>query len=68
MDNITSEHVGKKLFPLLTFCFTGLVFCLTGSIILVPIIKDKVDNVTSLDNYRPIAIAAVCPKCWRRFY
>lgn len=55
---------------LLSICFTGLV----GhgilpdslmSVILVPVIKDKASKaskVSSIDNYRPIALASILSK------
>ena len=69
-DNITAEHLkcaSKKLCPVIAMCFTGLF--VHGilpesmlSVVLVPIIKDKVGKLNSSDNYRPIALASVLSK------
>ena len=32
------------------------------SVILIPVIKDKAGNITSKDNYRPIALASLVSK------
>ena len=70
LDNITAEHIkyaGQKLCPLLAMCYTGLL--VHGvlpdsmlSVVLVPVIKDKVGKINSSDNYRPIALASVLSK------
>ena len=69
-DDITAEHVkfvSKKLYPLVALCYTGLF--VHGvlpdsmlSVVLVPVIKDKVGKLNSSDNYRPIALASVMSK------
>lgn len=69
-DDITAEHIkfaSKKLYPLVALCFTGLF--VHGvlpdsmlSVVLVPVINDKVGKLNSSDNYRPIALASVI--CW----
>ena len=73
-DNITAEHLKlatKKLCPLVALCFTG--FFVHGflppsmlSVLLVPVIKDKVGKLNSSDNYRPIALASVMSKVIER--
>ena len=69
-DHITAEHfkfATPKAAALLSICFTG--FMNHGllpdsmlSVTLVPVIKDKVGMVGSVDNYRPIALASVVSK------
>ena len=69
-DDITAKHVklaSKKLYPLVALCYTGLF--VHGvlpdsmlSVVLVPVIKDKVGKLNSSDNYRPIALASVMSK------
>ena len=74
MDNITAEHVkyaSRKLYPLLSLCFTG---CLVHGIlpdslmavVLVPVIKDKAGKLNSSANYRPIALANILSKVLER--
>ena len=70
LDNITAEHIklaSEKLCPLMAMCYTGLL--VHGvlpdsmlSVVLVPVIKDKVGKINSSDNYRPIALASVLSK------
>ena len=36
------------------------------SVVLIPIIKDKKANISSIDNYRPVAIASVVSKVLER--
>ena len=70
MDGIQAEHLkysSNKLIPLLSMCFSSLFvhgFLPSGlmSVVLVPVIKNKVGNVNSSDNYRPIALASVVSK------
>lgn len=67
LDNITAEHLkfaSKKLCLVLAMCFKG--FFIHGilpdsmlSVVLVPVIKDKVGKLNSSDNYRPITLASV---------
>ncbi|XP_027883670.1 uncharacterized protein LOC114150994 [Xiphophorus couchianus] len=74
MDNISTEHLknaSKKLCALLSMCFTGcLVHGLLPksmlSVILVPTIKDKAGKISSLENYRPIALASSLSKVFER--
>ncbi|XP_016519354.1 RNA-directed DNA polymerase from mobile element jockey-like [Poecilia formosa] len=74
MDNISTEHLknaSKKLCVLLSMCFTGyLVHGLLPnsvlSVILVPIIKVKAGKISSLENYRPIALASSLSKVLER--
>lgn len=52
---------------LLAMCFSGLLAhgILPGSmlsVLLVPVIKDKTCKVSSIDNYRPIALASILSK------
>ena len=69
-DTITAEHMkwaSKKLCPLVAMCFTGLLVhavlpATLLSVVLVPVIKDKVGKLNSSDNYRPIALASVMSK------
>ena len=69
-DNIAAEHIklaSGKLCPLLAMCYTGLL--VHGvlpdsmlSVLVVPVIKDKVGKLNSSENYRPIALASVLSK------
>ena len=70
MDGVSAEHMkhaSGKLCPLVAMCYTGLF--VHGvlpesmlSVILVPVVKDKVGKLNSSDNYRPIALASVMSK------
>ncbi len=70
LDNITIEHLkyaSLKTAPLLSLCFTG--FMIHGllpdsvlSVFLVPVVKDKAGKISSLENYRPIALASIVSK------
>lgn len=70
MDSISAEHLklaSPRLDPLLALSFASFLvhICLPDSImsvLLVPVIKDKAGKVSSLDNYRPIALASVPSK------
>ena len=70
LDGIYAEHIkyaSGKLIPLLRMCFTGLFvhgFLPSSlmSVVLIPIIKNKCGNISSKDNYRPIALASVVSK------
>ena len=70
LDGIYAEHIkyaSGKLIPLLRMCFTGLFvhgFLPRSlmSVVLIPIIKNKCGNISSKDNYRPIALASVVSK------
>lgn len=70
LDNITAEHIkhaSKKLCPLMAMRFTesfvhGVLSDSMLSVVLVPVIKDKVGKLNSSDNYRPIALASVMDK------
>ena len=74
LDNIAAEHLKyacRKLYILLAICFTG--FLVHGSlpksilsVILVPVIKDKVGKLNSSGNYRPIALASILSKVLER--
>ena len=73
-DGISAEHIklaSPRAAVLLSICFTGFMChgVLPGSMLsvtLVPIIKDKVGRVGSMDNYRPIALASVLSKVLER--
>ena len=73
-DEISAEHIklaSPRAAVLLAICFTGFMChgVLPGSMVsvtLVPIIKDKVGRVGSMDNYRPIALASVLSKVLER--
>lgn len=70
MDHISAEHLkfaSMRLAPLLALCFTS--FVMHGfmpdslmTVLVVPVIKDKVGKVGSSDNYRPIALANTLSK------
>ena len=70
IDHITAEHLkyaSLRTAPLLSLCFTG--FMVHGllpdsmlSVLLVPVVKDKAGKISSLDNYRPIALASILSK------
>ena len=70
LDGIDAEHLkyaSVRTYPLLALCFTGCM--LHGmlpdsmlSVLLVPVIKDKTGKISSLDNYRPIALASIVSK------
>ena len=70
LDKIYAENLkycSDRILPLVSLCFTG--FFSHGflpdsmlSVLLVPIIKDKSGNLTSKDNYRPIALASIMSK------
>ena len=69
-DGIYAEHLkycSEKIYILLSMCLTG--FFVHGylpesllTVILVPIIKNKAGNISSKDNYRPIALASIISK------
>lgn len=75
LDNITAELIKfacKKLSPLVAMCYTGpLVHVALPdsmlSVVLVPVIKDKIGKLNSSDNYRPIALASVMFKVLKRY-
>jgi exonuclease III len=70
LDGIFSEHLkyaSSRLLIVLCVCLTSLFThgALPDSlidVILVPVIKDKSGNITSRENYRPIALAGVVSK------
>ena len=70
LNVIYAEHIkyaSGKLIPLLSMCFTGLFvhgFLPSSlmSVVLIPIIKNKCGNISSKDNYRPIALASIISK------
>ncbi len=69
-DRITAEHLkyaSQSIAVLLALCFSGLMKhdTLPGSmlsVLLVPVVKNKTGKLTSLDNYRPIALASILSK------
>ena len=71
---ITTEHLwyaSYRLCILLAICFSGLLAHgilpdTMLSVLLVPVIKDKTCKASSLDNYRPIALASTLSKVLER--
>ncbi len=69
-DQITAEHLkfaSHRLVVLLALCFTGMLIHGTLpssmlSVLLVPVIKYKTGKISSIENYRPIALASVMSK------
>lgn len=69
-DDIYAEHLkyaSSRVLSMLAMCFTG--FLMHGtlpdtmiSVILVPVIKNKMGRINSKDNYRPIALASILSK------
>ena len=70
LDGLNSEHykyASPRVAALLTFVFNS---CIVHNFlpkefmdtIIVPIVKDKKADITSMDNYRPIAITSVVSK------
>ena len=69
-DLITAEHLkhsSHRVSVLLALCFSGLL--MHGilpesmlSVLLVPVVKNKTGKITSIDNYRPIALASIMSK------
>ena len=74
LDGVSAEHLkhcSSRITPLLAMCITG--FMVHGflpesmmSVVLIPIIKDKKAKISSIDNYRPVAIASVVSKVVER--
>ena len=77
LDGVSAEHLKRcssRVTPLLAMCITG--FMIHGflpesimSVVLIPIIlliKDKKAKISSIDNYRPVAIASVVSKVVER--
>jgi hypothetical protein len=70
LDNISAEHLkysSRRIVVLLSMCFSSLLlhgFMPTDmiSVVLIPLIKDKSAKITSLSNYRPIALASIMSK------
>ena len=70
LDGIYAGHLkyaSTRLLDLLSHCFSSLL--VHGvlpdsmiSVVLLPVIKDKAGNITSKDNYRPIALASIVSK------
>ncbi len=69
-DNIYAEHLkyaGSRGFTMLVMCLTGSLIHGTLpdsmiSVILVPVIKDKMGKINSKDNYSPIVLASILSK------
>ena len=67
LDGVSAEHLkhySSRVTPLLAMCITGFmvhVFLPESmiSVVLIRIIKDKKAKISSIDNYRPVAIASV---------
>ena len=67
MDGVSAEHLkhcSSRVTTLLAMCITG--FMVHGllpesmmAVVLIPIIKDKKAKISSIDNYRAVAIASV---------
>ena len=76
LDGVSAEplnHCSSRITPLLAMCITywcyGACFFLPESmmyVVLIPIIKDKKAKISSIDNYRPVAIASVVSKVVER--
>ena len=70
LDGIYAEHLkfaSNKLIPLLSMCFSGLFvhgFLPQSlmSVVLLPIVKNKCESISSKENYRPIALASIMSK------
>ena len=70
LDGIYAEHLkfaSTRLLDLLSDCFSSLLVhgALPDSmisVVLLPVIKDKAGNITSKDNYRPMALASIVSK------
>ena len=66
MDGVSAEHLkhcSSRVTPLLAMCITGFMVLFLYesmmSVLLIPIIKDKKAKISSIDNYRPVAIASL---------
>ena len=72
VDGITAEHLkyaSGRLVPLLSLCFTAFMFHgkLPDSLMqvaLVPVIKNKAASISSMNNYRPVALASIISKVY----
>ena len=70
MDGVTAEHpklCSGVVVEMLSVCFTcmfthGYLPKDMLSIVLIPILKDKAGNLSSKDNYRPVALASITSK------
>ena len=70
LDQIAAEHLkyaSSRVSVLIALCLTGLLMhgVLPDSmmaVVLVPVIKDKTGKISSIENYRPIALASVLSK------
>ena len=74
MDGVYAENIkysDTAIVPLLAMCFSSMLIhgylpSSMISILLVPVIKDKVGKINAKDNYRPIALASVVSKLFER--
>ena len=74
LDCVYAEHLkyaSSYLYHLLKICFTacfihGYLPDKMMSVVLVPVIKNKSGSITSIDNYRPIAVTSVISKVVER--
>ena len=75
LDGVSAEHLKHcsiRVTPLLAMCITGFMvhdFFLPESmmsVVLIPIIKDTKAKISSIDKYRPVAIASVVSKVVER--
>lgn len=70
LDRITAEHLkyaSYRVVVLLSLCFTAMLMhgafpSSMLSVLLVPVVKDKTGKISSIDNYRPIALSSVISK------
>ncbi|XDV38077.1 hypothetical protein PO909_007559 [Leuciscus waleckii] len=70
LDQITAEHLkfaSHRVVVLLALCFTamlthGILPSSMLSVVLAPVVKDKTGKISSIDNYRLIALACVISK------
>ena len=69
LDQITAEHLkyAAAYSVFIALCFTGLLMhgelpVSMLSVVLVPVVKDKTGKISSLENYRPNALASVLSK------
>ena len=71
-DNISAEHLkyaSGRLGPLLSLCFTASIIHgklpeALMKVVLVPVIKNKAGSISSMNNYRPVALASVISKVY----
>jgi len=74
IDNLQTEniiHSSHRLYVLLAICFSQMFNHsyfpeYLGKVIIIPLLKDKSGDLTSTDNYRPIALVTVLSKVLER--